>query len=238
MKVAYILTGVLLLALFWWLGDSPRDEIQPDHQPPKAETPTAVSPQPEPDFGFELVDQSFNDTPIKAQVEQHVVVTGKPTAADVDAELRRRYQIARERGGWRHHGQTTNVYIYIYGSEVQARAGRGLWLGMVSWVRTSQSPPDFTVNQDRLDVLGEKPEERFGLTESERKQFLTDLADAQERAMTEAMRRVPDSRINEQIDLEQDLRVRYETEIMERWSLTEEQVAAIRSEALRKSWVY
>ena len=81
---------------------------------------------------FKLISERIQDIPIKTQIEQHIVASAIPTKEQIEAEILKRYRAARSRSGFRYHNPPTNIYIYVYGTEEQARAERGLWVGMIA----------------------------------------------------------------------------------------------------------
>lgn len=235
------LTFLLLIGLFLQLlgGNIDTNGIERNAGSILGESPDSSAGSGSDNSGvtFRLVDEQIKDTPVKTQVEQHVVVVGDATEAALRAELKRRFDAAKRRSGWRHHDRTTNVYIYIYGTEEQATAGQGLWLGMVAWTsHGGATSARYQIHQGRLANLGTSEEKRFGLTEQERKTFLRELVAAEKRATNEAMRRIPDSRLNEQLDLEAELMQRYRNEVFDKWGVTEEQAGKIATEAWEKGW--
>lgn len=84
------------------------------------------------DVVYAIFDESVSDAPIKTQIEQHIVVEGIPSPEGLAEQIRHRYAEAKARRGFRYHNPASNIYIYVYGSEEQARAGQGLWIGMIA----------------------------------------------------------------------------------------------------------
>jgi hypothetical protein len=194
----------------------------------REESPSNVS--------YTVVDEEIYDKPIKTQIEQHILVSGIPTAAQLDAELLRRYQAAFERTGFIYHNPATNIYIYIYGSEEQARARQGLWIGMISKGPLDQGEPRPVINSDRLSALSSVPKERFGLSENERKAAYQEIAAAERRGTTEAMAQVPDSAIMKQIERERELQAKYKRAVARKYGVTDSQLMEIGLEGVKKGW--
>lgn len=195
---------------------------------PHATTAASVS--------FATVDEIVSDTPIKTQISQHVVVSGVPTRSELEAEILRRYRSALGRSGFRYHNPPTNIYIYVYGSEAQAKDGSGGWIGMLAKSYGDQGEPAVTINDDRLAALSKGPETRVGLSEAQRKQIFRELGNAEYRATQEAMARVPDSRIQEQINLERSLTEKYRDQVIRKHGLTPNQVSEITVEGATLGW--
>lgn len=187
---------------------------------------------------YSVVDEKISDTPIKTQIEQHVIASGVPTRAELEAEILQRYRSAKSRRGFRHHNPATSVYIYVYGTKEQASAGQGLWIGMVAMGPSDKGEPRVSINEERLAALSRDPEERFGLSEQERKEVFRDVVAAEDRATREAAARVPDSEIMKQIDVQRELMQEYKTDLAQTYSLTEDQLSQITVEGITKGWPY
>ena len=186
---------------------------------------------------FSLVEEKIEDIPIKTQIVQHVVAIDAPTKEQLEAEVLTRYNAAKYRNGFRYHRNPTNIYIYIYGSEEQARDGQGLWIAMLAKSYGETGEPSVVINEERLATLTAEPEDRFGLSESDRKQLFAEIGRAQERATDEAMSRIPDIKIMEQLELEQELAERYKAELAAKYGLTDEEVFQVMTEGVRKGWL-
>ena len=102
---------------------------------------------------YTIVDENIYDKPIKTQIEQHIVVSGIPTKAELKAEILKRYRAALARRGFRYYNPATNIYIYVYGTEQQARAGLGLWIGMIAKGFSDKGEPSVLINEARLAGL-------------------------------------------------------------------------------------
>lgn len=189
------------------------------------------------DVSYTLIDEQIYDKPIKTQIGQHIVVSGIPSKADLKAEISKRYRAALARRGFRYHNPATNIYIYVYGTEEQARAGQGLWIGMLAKSYSDKGVPEVMVNDERLAALSATPEKRFGLSEAQRKQVFREVADAEDRATREAMARVPDSQIMKQIELERELTEKYKAEVARKYGLTKDHLLKISVEGVRNGWL-
>jgi hypothetical protein len=111
--------------------------------------------------GFDVVNENISDTPIKTQVEQHIVVSGEITEENLRALLRQQHTEISNRRGFQHHNSPTNVYVYLYETEDKAKAGQGLWLAM-SQMSHGETEPNLTVRIDQIARLGQEPQEKFG----------------------------------------------------------------------------
>lgn len=187
---------------------------------------------------YTVVDDKIYDKPIKTQIEQHIVVSGVPTKAELKAEILKRYRAATARRGFRYYNPATNIYIYVYGTEQQARAGQGLWIGMIAKGFSDKGEPRVLINEERLAALSQAPEKRFGLSEQRRKQVFREIAAAEDRATRGARARVPDSQIMKQIDLERELGKKYKAKVAQQYGLTNDQLLKITLEGVTKGWPF
>ena len=185
---------------------------------------------------YTMFDESISDTAIKTQVEQHIIAQGIPSPEGLAEEIRRRYAEAKARRGFRYHNPASNIYIYVYGSEDQARARQGLWIGMIAHGPADKGEPRVQISEMRLTALSTEPEERFGLSEDVRQVVFREIAAAEERATQEAMKRVPDSRIMEQIELERELGTAHKRALARKYKISEEQLQEIGLEGVKKGW--
>lgn len=234
---------LLSLALLAWLlpactpaPDPAPGEAAPPRAAEPAEAPAVPAPTAASGTTFTLHDENVSDTAIKTQIEQHVVADGVPTPSELEAEIRARYRAALNRRGFTHHNPATNIYIYVYGSREQASAGEGLWIGMLGKSYGDTREPRVVINSERLGGLGAVADDRFGLSEAVRRQVFRGVAAAEDRGTREAMSRVPDTRILEQVKLEGELQQKYRAEIAKKFGLNEDQLREVSSEGVRKGW--
>ena len=190
------------------------------------------------DVKYKLVNETIYDKPIKTQIEQHFVASGVPTERELRAAILERYEAAKNRRGFRYHDAATNIYIYVYGSQEQALAGQGLWIGMIAKGHSDPHAREATINEERLAALSLPAAERFGLSEDQRMDVYRQIIDAEDQATKEAMRRVPDSEIMRQITLERELLKTYKSEVAQKYGLTDDQLRQIGLEAYKKGWAH
>ena len=191
---------------------------------------------PDKEVTYTVYDEKIYDAPIKTQIEQKIVVHGVPSSGGLRREILRRFSSAKSRRGFKYHDRPTNIYIYVFGSEEQAAAGQGLWIGMIAMVPLDRKTPRVEISESRLQALSSPPEDRFGLSENERKVVFREIVAAEERATQDAVERVPNSRIKEQVSLESDLGHQYKLDLAKKYGLSEEQLQAIGLEGIEKGW--
>ena len=187
---------------------------------------------------YTIVEENIADTTFSTKVEQLIVVTGIPSKAELETALRKFYNTVMARR-FQYHDRATHVWIFIFGTQEQAKADQGLWLGRLTSRRTDDYKPEITVLEERLTALAQAPEERFGLSERRRKQVYLDLGDAELKAIRIAMARFPDSpQYEKQLEHERNLWDQYTAEIAKKYGLTSKQLDEIMIEGSEKGWVF
>jgi len=189
-------------------------------------------------FGFRLFDERVSDSAIKTEVEQKVVVDGIPTKEGIEKELLYRFRKISSRTGFRYHENPTSIFIYVYGSEEQARAGGWTWVGMIGKSAAQTTVPKVDINEDRFADLSSPPEEKFGFSEEERKEIFHKIVDAEDRARNEANAKIPDTKIMEQINLQNELAKKYKEQVAKKYGLTDDQLSDIGLEGVIKGWPF
>jgi hypothetical protein len=184
---------------------------------------------------FTVVDEAILDIPLKAQVEQHLLISGDFTEEGVRTVLQKQFDEAMQRGGWQHHGRTTNVFIYAYETEDRAKAQSGLWFAMLSLSPSNGGQPVVTIKDVREVVQANQPEEILGLSEEARKAIFFELVRSEDRALVDAEKAEP-SDLMKHLALERSLQEKYKDELASKHSLTREQLSQIGVEGVRKRW--
>ena len=140
-------------------------------------------------ISYVLFREKVDDTRIKTQVMQHIVVTGIPSKNNLRSEIFRRFNLLKNRKGFRYRSVPTHIYIYVYGSREQAESGMGLWVGMLDWNTSYTAQPSVKFNEDFLSALSKPSEIKHGLSENERKKIFKKLATIEDRAFDKGNRR-------------------------------------------------
>ncbi len=165
----------------------------------------------------------------------NILVSGNINEENLEALLRQQFDSVMKRRGFQYHDAPTNVYIYTYDTKEKAQAGQGLWLAMLQMSPSDEGEPKVTVWKEKIARIGQEPEEKFGLSEEQRKQVFKEIAAAELRATDEAIEREP-SDINKQIDLERELTEKYKNELAQKYNLSRDQLDAISLEGVQ-NWV-
>jgi len=230
--------------------DAPTDTSPPLPEDEDASEPHEAQGSVGSPLAFEILGEELHDSPLKAQVVLQVLLRGDPTADSLRGLLVDLYSYAMGKRGFQYHEQPTNVYIYLFTS-VEHAEDATLWVAMLD-KSYGDLQPNITVDEERLDLYTNpgEPEERLGLTESERRRVFADLIRAQDRARDESMARYPYlnllspsysqaaalAQIERQTGEYRRLEAIYRTALAERHGLTLEELSAIVSEGISKQW--
>ncbi len=185
---------------------------------------------------FEIISEKVDDMPIKTQIHQDILVTGKVSKESLSSFLLKQYKTVKERKGFKYHDSPTNVYIYIYDQKKKAKAGQGLWLAMLQMSPMDPDFPKITIKENQIQRIGRKPEEKFGLPEVIREKVFKEIVVAEDNAMNEAIKVYPYD-IQKQSDLEDKLRQKYLDDLAENYGLDKGQISKIAVEGLENQWI-
>ena len=131
----------------------------------------------------------------------------------------------------------------VYDVALAAWAVNGRW-GDISYDAArsndrSKHATSITIKPDLEEYLKQRSvqEEKFGLTEEERKHIFREVAAAEDRGMTEAERMYPDpENIMEQVYKIGELQDKYKAEILKKWGISEEVWNEIMVEGVTMHW--
>ena len=163
--------------------------------PPQTSTPDGeesapgvADTQPAPGLTYTVFSEEVDDTPVKTQVSLKVVLTSSPEAITkqaVNTLLTTLYTEVMGRTGYTYHGGSpTSAYLFVYTDEARARSGAE-WIGTLGKCHACKAPNvGFADNQ--FAQLLQPEEEKFGLSESTRKEVYAALIRAEDRAGKEA----------------------------------------------------
>lgn len=185
---------------------------------------------------FEIISEKVDDVPIKTQIHQDVLVTGKVTKESLSSFLLKQYKTIKNRKGFKYHDSPTNVYIYIYDQKRKAEAGQGLWLAMLQMSPINPDSPKITIKENQIQRIGRKPEEKFGLSEEIREKIFKEIAVSEDEAMNEAIKAYPND-IQKQADLEDKLRQKYLEDLAKNYGIDKGQISKIAVEGLENQWI-
>ena len=199
---------------------------------------------------YDVVDRDTIDGPGKTQIELQVIVSGTLTELGLRKLLQQLYDEANATRGLKYHGgKPTHVFIYLYTSRDHIEAGLGQWIAMLS--KIGKGPRiETSMKTELIEQFYAKPEVKHGFPESKRKEIFSALVAAEDRADADAerMHPLPDAskpgysqaKAREQIEKYAEARntltETYESEVAERYGITQEQLREISVEAFTKNW--
>ena len=180
---------------------------------------------------YSILDEKVYDEPGKTQVRQDILVSGQISEAGLRTLLGQLYSGIMARRGFRYSKAPTNVYIYAFTSPERARSGQ--WIAML-W-KHRDTGPTIDVFEGELSQLGAPDEERFGLSEDERKEIWWEVGLAGKEMWEECERLYPEweHEIWQCLDTLWD---RIIADVAKRYDLSVEQLEEIGEEARREFW--
>lgn len=84
------------------------------------------------EVAYEVVREQVYDQAPRTQVDQWLVVSGRLTPENLRGLLAARYDSVMTRGTYEANPRPTNVFIYLFESEEEARRGGAGWLAMLA----------------------------------------------------------------------------------------------------------
>jgi hypothetical protein len=179
-----------------------------------------------------VLKDELSETPGKTQVLQELLVSPEIAESDLRSLLSARLEEANRRGGFRYHDRPTVVGIYAYSSKADAASGVGQWVGMLSKTPSSVRP-DIRISSSVGNLSPD--EERFGLSELQRRDVFKQIVLAEDRGQAEAERRHP-TNLDQQYKLDEVLSRAYKDDLAKQFELTPSQLNDIASEAFVENW--
>lgn len=181
-----------------------------------------------------LKDESY-ETSGKAQVEYHVLVGEEHLSKEtLTLLLQQFYEKATKVKGWKYHSAPTVIAIYMYTSKQHFESDLGNRIAQIVKI-PSQSEPEYTFHEGQLRNIGKPQEEKWGISEEQRRYIYGLIGQAEMRAIEEADKAFPDFG-EDHLDMVETLTKKYYEEIMQKYNLTEDQFSEIIPEGLEKNW--
>ncbi len=245
-------TGILLIMGLLLLGACAPTPTPPPFPPPPSESP---APAPEREKivmpNYSVLDEDVYDAPVKTQVALNILVSGEISEPGLNTLLNQLYSSISVRGGFKYHDSPTNIYIYAYTSKERAESGMGQWIAMLQ-KSYDDVEPTISINELQITQLDAKPEQKFGLSETERQQIWNEIVESERKASQEAQREFPDldpldpdysqsafmEQLDKQIELQRTLDEKYKNVLAEKYGLTRDQLVAIVVEGFDKDWPF
>jgi hypothetical protein len=185
-----------------------------------------------PDIPHTILKDDVSETPGKAQVTENLLVHPDITEVDLRTLLERRYELASQRSGFRYHEHPTVVAIYAYPSREHAGSGMGQWVGML--LQTSSDSVPMIAIHPSVGKPSTK-EERFGLTEVQRRDVYKRIVEAEDRGQVDAELKHPTDYVR-QARLASELSEANKDALAKELKLTSNQLSEIVEEGLAKNW--
>lgn len=194
---------------------------------------------------YSILSEDVYDIPLKTQVELNILVSGEISENGLKALLNKLYSSTKAKKGFKYHNSPTNIYIYAFTSKERAESGMGQWIAMLQ-ESPSDLGPRISISKHQIAQLGAKPEERFGLSETNQIEIWKEYVLAEDRAWEKAEERYPfntelsQSQFQKQAEklalFRQQLEKQYKGELAKKYGLTLEQLKEIADEGVTKDW--
>jgi len=153
--------------------------------------PSSLSSDSFPKLDFRLIDEEKYDAPAKTQVVYHALVSGELTEAGLRDVLAALYAKALKTAGLKNYsGRVTHVFVYLYTTEAHFKSGSGQWIAMLSRVG-EDAAKDIKIRKESFSQIAAKSEDKFGLSEVQRKEVFRLLLMAQDKAQGAAEEKIP-----------------------------------------------
>lgn len=232
--LSFIATLMVVVALWTVHGCSPGDSETSPERPESHESFGQTASQNLPEY--EIVQEEEDDSPLQAQVEQHIVVSKDIDEQGVRAVLEYQHSRVSSRTDFDYHDAPTSIYLYVYEDEQRARADQGLWIGM-SQMGPDDSGPEVTIRSDQIARLGEEASNKFGLTESKRRALFREIARVEDEAVDEAMERYPQD-IDAQLGYERRLAETKKIKLAQQYGVDRAILDSVSLEGVVNRWAY
>lgn len=139
---------------------------------------------------YSIYRRNVHDIPIKTHIELSVVVSGEITIESLDNLLDELYLLENQKRGFQYHPIPTHVSIFLYESKEHVESGHVQWLSMLSRAGLN-SKVKKRHQEEYIQNLYAAKEDKFELTEPERKKIWKAVILAERKASQEADDRYP-----------------------------------------------
>jgi hypothetical protein len=229
--------AIVLLTLITLIGCSQPSSVEERMDFPQRKTSL-------PSFSV-LKDSSYEDAGT-AKVIWEILLPSDVTKESLTGLLNDLYSQAQSKK-FKQHNQATVIDIKAYVSRQHAESGMGQWIGWMSKSR-GQSQPSLSFDDQQINQLGKKTEEKLGLREDKRKEIWHEAVRAEDRAKREAELKYPEPNpqnraaymeaFQKRDKLSKQLMNQYRDELAKKYCLTRKQFDEIGKEGLQKSWPF
>lgn len=202
-----------------------------------AELPTPLA--------YTVLNEDRTDNPMKSQVALSILLIGEITEPSLRTLLKETFHSQLSRTDFSWHPHPNSIFIWAYASEGQYQSGAGQWAGMI--MRSAHdtqvgNPEKMDINPGLIRALSQPKEERFGLSDSERRLLFLDHCRATNRARIAADDAFPIGSEDTRRDIQRnqtDKRARLDkldAQLATRYKLTIEQLQDILVEGMTQYW--
>ena len=139
---------------------------------------------------YEILTDSFYDTPIKTQVYLKILITEDITESSVRNILTELFTKVDQLRGFRYHTKPTHVFIYAYPDKERAKPETAAWVGMLSKYGGDEQA-QIATNKKLIAQLKLPPIDKFGFSEAERKKIYKEIIHAASQAFINSDRIYP-----------------------------------------------
>ncbi|MCB9855384.1 MAG: hypothetical protein H6818_06810 [Phycisphaerales bacterium] len=190
--------------------------------------------EPEPLVAHTVEDEKVDDTSGVYKVTMQVSMAAKPTERQLRAVLMHLFRQARNRGRGMAFDRPNAVYIFAYAKpRYHAGSGPSFVARLMFNENNGDKKPEIDIVEDLLATMFEPDEDRFGLSEEQRKEVYYKLVEAEDRADKKAGIDDPEKYDG---DKAERLKQKYDERICNKYKITGEQATKIVIEGTQKGW--
>lgn len=160
---------------------------------------------------YSILNEKILDGPGKTQVLVNILISGEISEQNIRDLLNKLYIETKDRKGFKYHDNPTHIFIYIYTSEYINSQSQ--WIGMLE--KIGEENMEIYINDRQISHLDKLTEEKFGLSEEQRKEIYKDIVIAEDIGMIG----------QEKLEF-----------VAKKYRMTSEQMKEIQNEGFTKDW--
>ncbi len=185
---------------------------------------------------IEIVKEDIYDAPIKSQITQYILIKSNISKDGLEILLHNQFEMLMKRSGFKYRKNPTNIYIFVYNDKEKAIVEQGLWLAMLEFIKNYNDKPVISIREEQIALLRKKPEEKFGLTEAQRKEIFKEIIKTERRSIKEAEKLYP-SNLKKQVVKADELNEKFQNMLAKKYNLSSEHLDSIGMEGIKNLWV-
>ena len=228
---AFFLAAILLIAYGACISKAPKDSGPPS-------------------LTYTVLDEKTIDEPLRTSVTVQVAVSGEITKDTLTKLLNDLYSQIRQRTGFKYHTHPTNTSIAAYLTKELYESGEGLWVAILKDDNAplgQTGPIEIKFDEKQITQLGATPEEKFELSEDQRKQIYKEIVSVEDKVagMVDQKYPLPEKQIDsgkyqalleKRNKLEESLTEKYKNDLAKKHKLSQQQLNEIAEEGFSKRW--